>query len=430
MPPTVPPADVPLAFLGLAGLGLIATGAALAVAAGHAVADPTADPVISVVHLGMLAFLTTGMLGALHQFTPVVSRRPLRSVAVARASVVLFALGAWGLAGSFAISDDPLLGAAGAVISLAVALIVWNLSGPLSARGGGIPVTGLRWSMAGLVGVVAFGATYVADRGTHETWFGLVPHLVLAHAHIGLLGFLGLTYVAVAEKLWPMFLLAHRPGPSPARFAVWLVPAGVALLAGGLAAGIGPLATAGAVVVAAGLGAHLASFAGLVRHRRRQLELLHLFVITSAAILVVAAGLGAAAAWAPVGQLARAHLVAGEVAALAGWVALALVGHAHKVVPFITWGILRRQGVRSGPSGRPLVFSDLYDLQVARATYVSALAGVGGSVAGLAGGVEALVLLGGVALALTGLLALLNLGLGPFVVRTRVRSHAGQAAGR
>lgn len=271
--------------------------------------------------------------------------------------------------------------------------------------------------------VVAFGVTYVADREAHETWFGLVPRLVLAHAHIGLLGFLGLTYVAVAEKLWPMFLLAHRPGPSPARLAVRLVPAGLALLAAGLVAGLGPLATAGAVVVAAGLGAHLASFAGLVRHRRRPLELLHWFVLTSACLLVVAAGLAAAAAWAPVTPPGRAHLVAAEVAALGGWVTLAFVGHAHKVVPFITWGILRRSGLRSGPSGRPLVFSDLYDARVARATFTSAVVGVGGSVAGLAAGIEALVVVGGVGLALTGV-ALLNLGLGPFAMRRRVRSRA------
>ncbi|MGH9068444.1 MAG: hypothetical protein ACRD0J_13295 [Acidimicrobiales bacterium] len=424
----MPPPDVPLAFLGCSGLGLIATGAALMVLAAQSVAEPTADPVISVVHLGMLAFLSTAVLGALHQFAPVVSRRALRSVPVARASVVCFVVGAWGLAGSFALSDNRLLGAAGGVIAVAVVAIVWNLSGPLWARHGGTPVTGLRWSMVGLVGVVAFGATYVADRGAHEAWFGLDPHLVLAHAHLGLLGFLGLAYVAVAEKLWPMFLLAHRPGPSPGRFAVRLVPAGLALLVAGLAAGVGPLATAGAVVVAAGLAAHLASFAGLVRHRRRPLELLHVFVITSAGALVVAGGLGAASAWAQVSSVTRAQLVGGEIAALAGWVTLALVGHAHKVVPFITWGILRRQGVRTGPSGRPLVFSDLYNPRVARVTYAAAVVGVGGAVAGLAGGVVALVLVGGAGLMATGALALVNLGLGPFLVRHRVRSNTlGQA---
>ena len=74
---------------------------------------------------------------------------------------------------------------------------------------GGVPLVGLRLSVSYLVVTVGFGVTYAFDRT--EGWFGLLPHRVLSHAHLGLLGWLGLTYVSVAERLWPMFLLAHRP---------------------------------------------------------------------------------------------------------------------------------------------------------------------------------------------------------------------------
>ena len=97
-----------------------------------------------------------------------------------------------------------------------VLLAAWNLSGPLAGHDGGLPLTGLRLSVGFLVVTVVFGVVYAFDRQTG--WFPLLPNRVLAHAHLGLLGWLGLTYVSVAEKLWPMFLLAHRPR---ARAGAW-----------------------------------------------------------------------------------------------------------------------------------------------------------------------------------------------------------------
>ena len=86
-PPSVPPPSVPLSFLAAAGVGSVAFGLGAALAADTAVIAPTSPGVIGAVHLGVLAFLTTAVLGAMHQFTPVVSQRPLRSVAVARVTL-------------------------------------------------------------------------------------------------------------------------------------------------------------------------------------------------------------------------------------------------------------------------------------------------------------------------------------------------------
>ncbi|MGH3068115.1 MAG: hypothetical protein ACRDOH_13045 [Streptosporangiaceae bacterium] len=71
---------MPLSFLAAAALGLVACGAARAWARAAAVADPTADQVVAA-YFGVLAILSTGVLGAQHQFTPVVTQRPLRSSA-------------------------------------------------------------------------------------------------------------------------------------------------------------------------------------------------------------------------------------------------------------------------------------------------------------------------------------------------------------
>ncbi len=364
MPASVPPPDVPLSFLGASGLALVVLGVVLALTASHIVSAPSDDVPIAVTHVAMLGFLTTGVLGALHQFSTVVGMRPLRSIAWARVTFYVVVAGVWLLPVSFASHDNPLVAGAGALLTIGFCLAAWNLSGPLSSRRKDPSLTGLRWSVAGLLTTAGFGVTYAFDR--NGTWFNLSPNVDLAHAHIGLLAWLGLAYVAVAEKLWPMFLLAHRPGRSPGVLAVRLVPAGVVVVVAGLLTDERYVALAGGVIVGAGLGCHLASFAGLVRHRRRPLELLHAFVIASAVFLVAAAGLAAAAGFAPVSTTVRSGLASAEVAALASWLGLALLGHVHKVVPFVVWGVFRSREIRTGPGGRPLLFADLWRKDVGR----------------------------------------------------------------
>ena len=422
----VPPASVPLGFLAAAGVGLTAFGLAVWFAADRIVEAPTHPGVLSAVHVGVLAFLTTAVLGAVHQFAPVVGRRPLRSIPAARATLVGMVATAWLLPSGFAHGPESLVATGGVVGALTVTLAAWNLSGPLAAGNGGVPLAGLRFSVGFLVATVAFGVVYAFDR--QAGWFPLLPHRVLAHAHLGLLGWLGLTYVSVAEKLWPMFLLAHRPRAREGPWAVGLLAAGAPVLAIGLLFAVPALAWAGGIMAGAGLMCHLASLAAAVRHRRRPLELLHGFLFASAASLVVAVALGAAAALADVTPADRSRLVAAEVAALMAWLGLAIVGHAHKIVPFIAYTALRARGVTHGPSGRPLLFGDLFHHGVARATLGLAAGGFAIALAGVLAASPSTLAVGGVALSATGALATINLATGPG--RAARRSAVADSPGR
>ncbi len=408
---TVPPASVPLGFLAAAGVGLTGFGLAVWFAADWMVLAPTHPGAVSAVHVGMLAFLTTAVLGAIHQFAPVVARRPLRSVRVARLTLVAMVVAAWLLPTGFAHGPESLVATGGVVGATAVVLAAWNLSGPLGARDGGVPLAGLRFSVAFLVVTVAFGVVYAFDRQTG--WFPLLTHRVLAHAHLGLLGWLGLTYVSVAEKLWPMFLLAHRPRARSGAWAVGLLAAGVPVLAAGLLFDTAWLAWPGGITVGVGLACHLTSLASVVRHRRRPLELLHAFLFASAAFLAAAAVLAVTAALAPVDPGERVRLVAAEVAALVAWLGLAVVGHAHKIVPFIGYTALRARGVSTGPGGRPLLFGDLFHHGAARFSFVSAVAGFAVVVAGILAASEPGVAAGAGAIATTGAVVTVNLATGP-----------------
>ncbi|MGH3302300.1 MAG: hypothetical protein ACRDOK_11575 [Streptosporangiaceae bacterium] len=425
VPAVVPPPAVPLSFLAAAAFGLVACGIALIWARGAAMSDPTADPVLVPAHLGVLATLSMGVMGALHQFTPVVTQRPLRSVWLARATFVTWLGAAWLIPFGVAVQREWLVEAGGGLAGTAVTLLVVNLSAPLSARGKGHVVTGLRFAVAGFAVTACFGVTYVADRSGN--WFDLSGHAVLAHVVVGLFAWLGLTYVAVAEKLWPMFFLAHVPGRHRAgRLAVWLIPAGVALLSPGLPAGLAWLAWAGAVILAAGLAAHLVSLAAHVRHRRRQGGLHLIFVTTAAGFLIAGAGLALAATLVmPRDHHAGMALAAAAVTACAGWLLEALAGHAHKVVPFVLWSVLRGRGIATGPSGGPLGFADLYDHRIAAATYGLVTAGIAAVAAGFGATQPAALAAGGGLLAAAGLAATGNLSVTPaLLLRKNSRSAA------
>ena len=205
MPTTVPPPNIPLSFLSLGGIGLLFLGIALVVNGPKLLTRPQSDPIIATTHLAMITFLTSSILGAAHQFIPVITQRPLRSLAMARLSFFLLLVGGCALPTGFFISNNGLVAIAGSVVVIAIALIVWNVSNALLVRGKGNPVVGLRMAFLFLLFTIGFGVTYAFDRVGGEHWLTLKTHIVLAHAYLGLVGWLGLGYIAVSEKLWPKY---------------------------------------------------------------------------------------------------------------------------------------------------------------------------------------------------------------------------------
>jgi len=431
VPAAVPPPSVPLAFLAGASAGLVVCGGAWIWARSAAATDPNTDPVVAAVHFGVLATLAMGVLGATHQFTPVITGRPLRSLLLARATFVTWLLAAWMLPFGIATEQLAVTAAGGALAGVAIVALAANLTAPLAARGKGAPVVALRFAVAGAVLTTFLGVAFVGDR--QGNWFALSGHADLAMGVIGMFGWLGITYVGVAEKLWPMFMLAHLPaGRRAGSVAVWMIPIGAAALAGGLGWSILGLAWVGAGILAVGLGAHLVSLWAHVRHRRRKADLHLVFVISSAAWLLVGAGLALAGALVlPHRYGAGVALVAASMAAFGGWLLEALVGHAHKVVPFIVWSALRARGVASGPSGKPLMFADLYGHGWAAATYGTTTAGIAALCVGLGASLPAATAAAGLLLIVTGIMVAANLSIRPVHLLTagRLSGDAPVAAG-
>src|SRR5690606_345538 len=109
----------------------------------------------------------------------------------------------------------------------------------------------------------------------------------------------------------------------------------------------------------------------------------------------------------------RGRLVAAEVAALTAWLGLAVVGHVHRIVPFVAYTALRARGVTTGPGGRPLLFGDLFHPGAARLALVLATAGFAAALVGLLVARATVRAAGGVAVAAAGIVVTANLASGP-----------------
>ncbi len=418
----VPPAPIPVGFLLTSAAGLGAFGIALILVADQVVLSPTRSDVVATAHLAMLAFLTMGVLGALHQFAPVVGQRRLRSSRVAGATLVGMIATVSLLPAGFATGNEAVIVTGGLLGAVSVSLAAWNLSAPLASRTGGVPVIGLRASVFYLLVTVSFGVLYALNR--QAGWFPLLPARVMAHAHLGLLGWLGITYVSVAEKLWPMFLLSHRPTSRTGGFAVGFLAAGVTPLAIGLLFGVPALAVIGGTSVVIGLAAHVTSLASSIKHRRRRLELLHGYLFASTGFLAAAVALATVAAFANLDASVRVGVVAAEVAALLAWLGMAVLGHAHKIVPFIAYAALRARGIQGHRAGRPLLFTDLFRPQPAWAALILGTSGFAALVGGILTSSSPTIVAAGTLLTICAFTVTANLGLGP---SRAAREHRSQA---
>jgi hypothetical protein len=227
--------------------------------------------------------------------------------------------------------------------------------------------------------------------------------VVLAHAVVGLFGWLGLAYVSLAGTLWPMFFLANVPSRNRmGTLVIGGVAAGVVLLSPGLLFGVPWLCWAGAVLLGGGLAAHLAMLAAHLRSRRRAADLFLAFVVTSAGWLLAGAGLALAA---EVAAARRTVLPAAAVVALAGWLLEAMAGHALKVVPLIAWPALNSRRAASMPAAWRHGGPGLHVHSLAAVAYGLLTAGIAATTAGFAASQPALAGAGG------GLLAVAGIGL-------------------
>ncbi len=323
------------------------------------------------VHLLTVGWLLLLMLGALFQFVPVITSRPLLSQRLSLATLLTVQTGLLGMiAGFLGITGEApglavALPAGGATVVLGVLIACSNIGKPL-LRARPLPLPGrmVLTGLAFLLLTVALGLSFALAL----TVPALAPHLapllaaVADHALGGLGGWFTLTAMGVSYKLLPMFMLAPEERGIPGECVHIAATAGFALA---IAAGLSQIwlttrvlelaKLAGYTGVALAILIYLWDVRRIYRTRKRASIEAHNRAATGAFGFL---GLTVLLA---IGYLAKARLAVDGANVifliLFGWLSGFGLTQLYKIVPFLTW--LSRYGNTLGRGAVPPRVQDL-----------------------------------------------------------------------
>ena len=346
-PPSGVPAWLPLAWLGCAMIWLAAGSVGLVLVSPELAAGNFFSPrVFAVTHAFTLGVLFSAIVGALHQFIPVVLGVPIRHPRVAiwafwlsQAGTGLLVYGLWNWRPSWQ-------AVAWLVLFASVGAASWTVL-PARRRATQNRVVGgfvsLGHSALGVAMLIA-----LARIGQGLGWWQVPRNgLLVAHLHLGLVGFGSMTAVGMASKMLPAFLKsAADPEPSRLHRIGWLAAAGLLLLATGSLANLSPAIVSGGAITLIAVGLHLMVLVGYWRRRSiAKLDPALGFIGWGILWYAVAAALGG------VILLRRPSgggvWIAYALAGILGWLIHLIVGVLHRIGPRLL------ANLRAG-RGRPL----------------------------------------------------------------------------
>ena len=333
-PASGPSPLVPLGYLLCAAAAFLA--ASLGVAwLGPELAGHYYHPrLLALTHTVTLGWVTLAIMGAGYQLIPIVLERPIWSERLARWQLAILAVAVTGMVAHFHLGTWPGLTAAAGLLAVGITLHLGNVG--MSLRGF------TQWTFTARLVVLAYGGLALT------TLFGLAlavnrvwPFLpgeffptLHAHVQLALLGWVAPMILAVAARVYPMFFLAPAPRRWHSFLQLWGLAAGVPAVVLGLL-GVPGLLVAGALAVAAAVGAHGAWICEMAWWRRRpSLDWGLRFVLTATAFLPPAAVLGVALA---ADRLSGPRVAIAYTIVTLGWVSLTIAGMMLKIVPFLVW---------------------------------------------------------------------------------------------
>jgi hypothetical protein len=345
-----PPIGVPFRFFLTAPWFGVAAGILLLWQGGDVLASRWMPGALALTHLLVLGFMLQAMAGALFQFVPVAAGVNLwRAEAVASIVHPAFAVGAVLLCAGFVSPWPQGLEAAAILMTLAGTLFVVTLGRALTTTPAvGAAVAGSRAAAIALAVTLGLGALLVTGLVTGQAW----PLIEIAQVHAawGLGGWALLLLAGVAVIVVPMFQMTPPFPLRAAKVLPWLV-IGCLLLWTSRLSGVaeGP-ASAGLFALLALAASFCATTLRLQARRRRKVNDPHVLMMQSAmgtglAAVALCAWLGAGL---PGSDDNRLYIAAGVL--LVAPFVFAINGMLYKIVPFLSWLHLSRQG---GPRALP-----------------------------------------------------------------------------
>ena len=327
----------------VAGQGLMLAGY------GYPATGIDAPETLALVHILAIGWLSLLMAGALLQFVPVLTARPIVGGRFAAPALLLLLAGLGYLVGGFvglsgaAELPAALLPLGGGLLLSGFGLFAGIVAATLlSARPLPLPARFVATGLAALLAAALVGAAFsLALSGTvgSAPLDRLVAGGVGLHAALGLGGWLSVTAVGVSYRLFAMFLLAPEVERRTSRAALWGASLAVGLIATAIVlvlcewGGAGMLFAAALLLTLVAAGLYGADVLHLYRGRkRRQAELnirasfAALFLLALSLLLLNVPAL-------------RGGEMVGAVAYLFvfGWLTGLGLAQLYKIVAFLTW---------------------------------------------------------------------------------------------
>ena len=376
-----------MSYFAVALLSLLAAETMMVAGLGFPAEALRAPTTLVLVHLITIGWLSLTMCGALNQFIPVLTERPLYSdrlplpaLAFLTAGLVALILGFLRLDGRVR-AELPFLSVAALLLGVGFALVIWNLARTLwSARPLSLPARFVAMGLAAVSVATTLGMIFalVLDQtATGAPFARLHAGALPIHIIAGLGGWLTITTMGVSYRLLAMFMLAPDIDEARGRATHWLaaVALGVAV-GGGFAAMLaeGSLATvlgAALMLAIAALALYGRDVLHLYRTRRRRtLELNSRMAVFALVNLAVSAAFGVALM--AMGRFSE-HVGAVVFLSAFGWLSGLMLAQMHKIVAFLTW--LEVYGPVLGKTLTPRV-QDLVEERAATRWFLLFFAGV------------------------------------------------------
>jgi hypothetical protein len=351
IPNTTLPYSLPMRYItaGVIAFGFFATGFGL-----HALffGGDLGLSIEALTHLLTLGALMTFVMGAVFQLTTVAFMVSLQFERVARWILWLYIIGITGFCGSMNRWWIPGLIVFG--IQVAVSLYVYAgivllsvfrsvVHGPMRRF-----VQSAHLYLVMAVSVALLLVESFREGGVLKDHF---KELLMTHIALAVLGFFSFLIMGYSFKLLPMFTLSHGFSITWQRYVFGFLHAGIGLLVTGIWFHATGIILCGLLFITLAFALQLTNIRVILKHRmRRRLE--PPILITVAA--TVLGGFGtlftiAAVLWGlafPVWQaIVSCYLL--------GWVVLAVMGYAYKIIPFLVW--TKRYSKKIGREKVPLM---------------------------------------------------------------------------
>jgi hypothetical protein len=380
--------------------------------------------IIALTHLLVIGWVVSVVAGATYQLVPVALETRLYSEALARWHFALHTIAVIGMVWTFHTWNLKHVAHFGSVLSLGIALFVYNLGRTLcrvhkrNVTAGAIAAALFWISVAVLAGLTVATGKYFnsLEPGATSTGLGamvlgllkscatLTAHFdpistMHAHAHLGSVGCFTVLIVGVSYKVIPMFTLSEVQSRRRAALSLVLLNLG---LAGSFFAILlrSPWKLAFTGLSVLGLAFYALELAAILRNRKRQaLDWGVKYFLIAIGLLVPVSLLALVLSWPALplngftGQLENLY----GFLAIVGFITLAIHGMLYKILPFLVW--FRCYSRQVGRARVPAL-ADLYNARLQAWGCGFYLAGLAVTSVGLMRGTELVTRVGCVCLAL------------------------------